>query len=154
MKLVYFFTFLFLSSCAITPDSQKTQLTFMDTNTFDHELSNSMAAHPQMITVSMLGKVSINKIPKRLGKWLGAVTEKKGRLDVNPSNTKSLALIIAVLSGLPSIYKWVKIKVSYANTIHHNAKIFYTPETGNIQKVIFRKKEKPIVDSKKNTVNK
>ncbi|MCK5718104.1 MAG: hypothetical protein KAH77_11495 [Thiomargarita sp.] len=140
---VVFFTALLMNACTL-PSSQ-TKLVFMDTNTFDSDLSRSMSANPDSITVSMVGDVSINKIPPRLNTWLGAVKDKEGSLDVKAepeeSKKRSLALLVAVVTALPGFYSQLKTWVSYRDTSHYNAQIYYDSKTSKINKIVFHKKK-------------
>ncbi|MCK5718105.1 MAG: hypothetical protein KAH77_11500 [Thiomargarita sp.] len=140
MGLLAFLALQLFSSCALSPHASKTNLMFMDTKAFDQDLSQAMSDTPEMITISMRGNVSVNNIPSRLNNWLKAITISEGRLEVDPP-TKSVALIIAIATALPSIYTWIKNKVTYRGSNHYNAKIYYDSETGNINKIVFHKKE-------------
>ncbi len=142
--LVYFFAALFFSSCAGHPP--KTQMTFIDAKLFDQNLSDSMSAESQKITVNMVGNVSINNMPERMSKWLGAVADKRGRVTVmaaakdgsEASYTKSLTLIVGIL---PTIYDWLKKELWYGAAMSYDAKVIYDPDTGQVNKVEFTKKK-------------
>ena len=62
--LVYGLATLFLIGCAVTPKSQLEleNVVFIDTDTFDKDLSSSMA-DTKVITVTMLAPMSINQMP-------------------------------------------------------------------------------------------
>ena len=64
-------------------------ITFIDTDSFDEELSGSMLAHTKAVTVTMIAPASINEIPRRLNKWLSAITEQKGRVYIEPKTTNT-----------------------------------------------------------------
>ncbi|OQY55965.1 MAG: hypothetical protein DRR08_13195 [Candidatus Parabeggiatoa sp. nov. 2] len=140
--LVYLLAALLFSGCvASTPtktQSELENLSFMDTSVFDQNLSESMSADTENINVAITGPVSINQIPKRLGKWLSMVVDKQGRVNVEPkTNTKVLG---AVLGLLPTAYSFLKEEWSYGSVVNYNATIFYEPETGLIKKVVFTKR--------------
>ena len=134
---------LLLGGCtASTPTkrapNQPEHLNFMDTVVFDNNLSQSMSADAENIQIAITGQVSINQIPERLGKWLSAVVDKQGRVNVEPqSDTKFLG---AFLGLLPTVYSFLKEEISYGPAMNYNATIFYEPETGLINKVVFTKK--------------
>lgn len=118
--------------------NQPEHLNFMDTDVFDNNLSQSMSVDTENIHVAITGQVSINEIPERLGKWLSAVVDKQGRVGVEPkSNTKFLG---AFLGLLPTVYSFLKEEISYGPALNYNATIFYQPDTGLIDQVVFTKK--------------
>lgn len=141
--LTVFIVALIVAGCtASTPTkispNESEYLSFMDTDVFDKNLSKSMSTDTENIHVAITGQVSINEIPDRLGKWLSVVVEKEGRVDVEPkSNTKFIG---AVLGLMPTAYRFVKEEIFYGPADDYNATVFYTPETGLIKKVVFRKK--------------
>jgi hypothetical protein len=142
-RLVYLLVAALLFSGCVASTPTKTQselenMSFMDTSVFDQNLSESMSADTENINVAITGPVSINQIPKRLGKWLSVVADKQGRVDVEPkTNTKVLG---AVLGLLPTAYGFLKEEWSYGSAVNYNATIFYEPETGLIKRVVFTKR--------------
>ena len=149
--LICFLTILFIISCASNQTKTKEELTnlrFIDADTFDQNLSKSMSIDNDTITVSMIGKVSINKIPERLGKWLSMITTEMGKVDfksttppkpINERNTGSLA-ITAVMGLLPSTYDFLKNKFFYSSAEKYDAILYYQADTGLLEKVTFVKK--------------
>ncbi len=145
---VYGFATLLLSGClVVVPNSQVDSgkvyqkledIAFVDTNTFDNNLSGSMSAKTEDITIKMLAPASINEIPRRLNKWLSAVSEQKGHVYIEPKTT-SMSSIWA-LSLLPKVYKLFVDNNSYNSAGDYNATIFYNLESGMIKKVVFSKK--------------
>ena len=139
--LVYGLATLFLIGCAVTPKSQLEleNVVFIDTDTFDKDLSSSMAADTKAITVTMLAPMSINQMPTRLGKWLSAISDKDGRVDVEPkpTTTKSLSLMLGLL---PMAYNYLKEEFSYNSASNYNATIFYNQKLGTVKKIVFTKK--------------
>lgn len=95
--LVYLLALLLVSGCNSTPEKTQGELknmSFMDTEEFDKNLSDSMSFNTDPITVTMIGAVSINQIPARLGKWFSAVRARDGRVDI----------VSTSISKLPSIF--------------------------------------------------
>jgi hypothetical protein len=118
------------------------QVTFTDTGTFDSDLTDSMSANIGTITITPLAAISINQVPERLGKWLGAVTENQGQVEMDPKpaeNAKSLSLIFSLI---PMAYDFWKNQIyTYGVAKNYNATIFYEPTTGMIKKIEFRQKK-------------
>jgi hypothetical protein len=144
LKIIYFFIALMLSSCTTQPHKTREQLEnihFIDTEIFDKNMLQSMYANTKNINVAITGEISINQMPERLGKWLGAVVEKQGRVDVKPEMMTKDFGISAFFALLPYAYNFVKEEFSYGISGNYNATIFYNPETGLIDKLVFTQKE-------------
>ncbi|HHB92048.1 MAG TPA: hypothetical protein ENK59_02400 [Thioploca sp.] len=147
--LICFLTILIgCTSNQIKTKDELANLHFIDVDTFDQNLSKSMSIGNDTITVSMIGKVSVNKIPERLGKWLSVINAKMGKVDfksttppkpINERNTGSLA-VTAVLGLLPSTYDFLKDKFFYSSAEKYDAILYYQADTGLLEKVIFVKK--------------
>jgi hypothetical protein len=89
-----------ISACAST---QKTQaelekVTFIDVDIFDQELSASMSAKTEKITVSMLAPVSINEIPERLSK--DSDSDSEGLIAAHDKNKKQEVNNVTLLTPL------------------------------------------------------
>jgi hypothetical protein len=82
----------------------KTNITFIDINKFDAELSASLAGKSEPISVSFYEKVSPNAMPERLQKWLTTVERTGGKVDIeSPPNElapKNPMILISLFSGL------------------------------------------------------
>jgi len=119
------------------------KINFIDTGAFDTELSNSMTASVSTITVTTLSPVTVNQMPDRLGKWLAAIREKGGNVDIEPK-TKSVASVLGMLFSILSDYAPLILgnqqTNSYEAASSYNAQIFYKPNSGEIKKIQFTKK--------------
>jgi len=142
-KLVYIVVVLCLTSCfATTPAKSPSELenvVFIDTNVFDKDLADSMSVKTDTITVVPVGHLSINQMPERLSKWLGAISDKKGQVEIEPKveGTRSLGLLISLL---PLALQYLRNESSYGLAGNYNATINYEPETGVVKKIVFNKK--------------
>ncbi|MDM8569194.1 hypothetical protein QUF50_06755 [Thiotrichales bacterium HSG1] len=144
--LIYFLTIISISSCVSNSTKENLgNLRFIDVDTFDQELSESMIANTETITVSMIGKVSVNAIPKRLGRWLSVVIAKDGQVDfktttkpkpVNERTTGSLPIGI-IVGVLPTAYDFFKNEFSYGPAANYNAIIYYQSDSGLLEKLLF-----------------
>ncbi len=66
------------------------------------------------------------------------INECGGRVDVEPkAMSKSPTWVLGML---PMVYELAKQEMSYGFAANYHAKIFYKPETGLVQKVVFVKK--------------
>jgi hypothetical protein len=125
-----------LTACASESAKPLQNVNFMDLEVFDNNLERSMDAGTEDITVKVMGDLTINRIPERLGKWLSVVSE-NGQLDYEPK-TKSLE----ALAFLPALYDFVKEKLKYHSATEYDATVFYQQGTGKIDQIVFRKKHK------------
>ncbi len=141
MKQLFFYSLiaLFLWSCATQKTfSELGHIVFTDTDVFDNNLSESMSVNSDTITVTMLAPVSINQMPNRLNKWLSAVNSRGGQVEFYPKiESKSP---IWLLGFLPMAYRFLRNELLYGSASDYNAKIFYKPESGTVEKVVFVKK--------------
>lgn len=146
--LICFLTILFIVSCTFNQTKTKEELAnlrFIDADTFDQNLSESMTNNTNTITVSIIGKVSVNKMPERLGKWLSVITTKMGKVDfksttppkpINERNTGSLA-ISAIIGLLPSTYGFLRDEIFYGPAENYDAILYYQADTGILEKITF-----------------
>ncbi|MCK5876940.1 MAG: hypothetical protein KAG43_04840 [Candidatus Marithrix sp.] len=147
--LIYFLTIMFVSSCVSNPTQTEeglTNLRFIDTDTFDQNLSKSMIANTKSITISVIGKVSINEIPNRLGKWLSVITTKDGQVDFipiippQPIRTTGSIAVTAIIGLLPTAYDFFKDKLHYGAAANYDANLYYKSGSGLLEKVLFIKR--------------
>jgi hypothetical protein len=95
-----------------TPMAPKQQLSFLDTQGFDQELSGSLSALLPKVNVGFYDKVSPNSLPERLQAWLSAVEAGGGKVNVvkpkEEITAKSPFMLISLASSLWSASKAVK----------------------------------------------
>jgi len=122
LKRVYFFSALFISACVSSLPTTSIprhikNVNFTDTDVFDRNILDSMSVDTKSIDVAMIGKVSINHIPERLGKWLSVINEDgkvilkstpQEKAKNEPQTTKSIS---AILGLLPMVYGFLEKKL-------------------------------------------
>lgn len=101
---------LVFSGCSNLPQSQaKPEITFIDTQKFDSELSSSLSSINKPVEVNFFNPITPNEIPPRLEKWLSMVDKSGGKVNVSsPAGEpapKSPALILGLFSGLWNAFK-------------------------------------------------
>lgn len=90
-------------------DEPKQQLSFIDLGNFDRELSESLNSELNLIEVSFYEKVSPNKIPERLQKWISVVEQSGGKVKIEtPPNEPTPKNALTLLSLLGSAYSAIK----------------------------------------------
>jgi hypothetical protein len=93
------------SGCNNLPQLQaKPEITFIDTQKFDSELSSSLSSIKKPVEVNFHNPITPNEIPPRLEKWLAMVDKSGGKVNVaspvGEPAPKSPALILGLFSGL------------------------------------------------------
>lgn len=145
MQRPIFFSILLLimAGCA-TPSTLSDDVTFIDTDAFDKNLSNQMSSRQDTIEVASTSTFKINEIPERLSKWLDKVVDYKGTLDVDPKPEKQAQSVEWIISVLPTVYTivydYVGDKKLYSPAQYYNATVVYDPKTNLVKKVVFTKK--------------
>ena len=90
----------------------KPELQFLDFQSFDKDLQNSLAAPLPSVEVTFLDRVSPNVIPDRLQKWMAAVEADGGQVQViEPPPAfapKDPFLLVSIVSSLWSASKVVR----------------------------------------------
>ena len=99
-----------ISGCQSLPHAEaKPNITFIDTNKFDSDLSASLVAIKNPIEVNFYSPITPNEIPPRLEKWLSMVDKSGGKVNVaSPIGEpvpKSPTLILGLFSGLWNAFK-------------------------------------------------
>jgi hypothetical protein len=72
-------------------DEPKQKLSFIDIGNFDRELAESLNSDINLIEVGFYEKVSPNKIPERLQKWISVVEADGGKVLVQPPPNELVA---------------------------------------------------------------
>ncbi len=105
-----------ISGCQSTPPKDaKPNVTFIDTQKFDSDLTASLESIKKPVEVTFFNPVSPNEIPPRMEKWLSLVEKSGGKINIStPANEptpKNPALIFGLFSGL-----WNAIKMYRTET--------------------------------------
>jgi len=110
---------LLISACS-TPsptgtgsNEPKQKLSFIDINNFDRELTASLNAPLDSVDVVFYEKVSPNKMPERLQKWISAVERSGGNVKVEtPPNEPKPRSALTILSLLGTAYSAIKNQIT------------------------------------------
>ena len=115
LKTILLCILLLLNACSTnSPTTQsnnepKQKLGFIDIGNFDHELSSSLNSQINVVDVMFYEKVSPNKIPERLQKWIAAVERSGGHVKVEtPPNEPTPRSALTLLSLLGTAYSTIK----------------------------------------------
>ena len=115
-----FLSFVLLVSACSTPSptgpigkEPKQKLSFIDIGNFDRELTAALNAPLDSVDVVFYEKVSPNKIPERLQKWISAVERTGGTVKVeSPPNEPTPRNVMTILSLLGTAYSATKNQVT------------------------------------------
>ena len=115
LKTILLCILLLLNACSTnSPTTQsnnepKQKLGFIDIGNFDLELSSSLNSQINSVDVMFYEKVSPNKIPERLQKWIAAVERSGGHVKVEtPPNEPTPRSALTLLSLLGTAYSTIK----------------------------------------------
>ena len=115
LKMTLICILLLLNACATnSPIAQsnnepKQKLSFIDIGNFDRELTNSLKGNVESVDVIFYEKISPNKIPERLQKWIAAVERSGGNVKVEtPPNEPTPKSAMTILSLLGTAYSAIK----------------------------------------------
>jgi hypothetical protein len=103
------------SACAAPPNNVKVDVApkpavnFIDVANFDAELASSLNAPFDSVEVFFYEKISPNKMPERLQKWISAVERSGGTVKINtPPNEPTPKSPLALLGLLGTAYTTIK----------------------------------------------
>ena len=114
--------------------------TFIDSKIFDRKMSSMTKAKLKEIQIEFADKPSPNELPERLDAWLDAVDRYGGTVDIEP--TEPMRGVLGALVYLASeAIRAAKKKSLYRGAKHYDAVIYYSPESGLVERVLFSRKE-------------
>lgn len=116
-------------------------IVFIDASVFDQSLSNQLGTKAQKVEVVNAKPFPLNQIPDRLGKWLSAVVNGKGRLSVEPKPQFKALSIDWVIGLLPTVRDMVQDQFTYSPAKNYNVTLYHNQSSGLVERVVFERKE-------------
>lgn len=113
---------------------------FLNSNIFDRQLSRALDNQHPTVKVTFPIAFTTNEIPERIDKWLVAVEDYEGTVDVAPEQIERGLFDNLVASLIKGIYKKIKEKILYSPAKNYNVTVYYEPRTGNVTRVMFLNK--------------
>ena len=113
---------------------------FLNSDIFDRQLSRALSSKEPTVKVTFPIAFTTNEIPERIDKWLVAVEDYGGTIDVQPEQIERGLLDNLVASFIKGVYEKIKEKLMYIPAKNYNATVYYEPRTGNVTRVMFLKK--------------
>lgn len=133
---------LFLIGYPINSHADSAALELFDSIAFDHKLSRLMAAQQPVITVVTIAPFTVNKIPERIDKWLSAVGEYEGEVELKPDPdfppTRDFGIIFDLIN---KVFDLVKDIFIYKYAEDYNVVVYYKPASGDVTRFVFTLKE-------------
>ena len=129
---------------APVPEGKRAKVIFLDSKMFDGQLSKELGAENDTVEVDILGKISLNRIPERMDRWISLVAE-KGSVNIKAAD-----------QGLKPKFIFDLVQMVYAGVQHNNeermlepahkydATIFYSIDStgeSKIEKIVFVKRK-------------
>lgn len=123
-------------------DKPMEALAFADLSMFDKELSRALKTNQEEIEVATISKFTTNEIPDRLGKWFYMVDKHDGKVEIksNDPTKRGIPGIGVGISLAISAVGAIRDKIMYSPSKHYDATLLYDPESGVVEKIIFKHK--------------
>ena len=121
---------------AINSGAIESQISFLDSGSFDNSLSRAMKVELETVEVIPLATISVNELPPRLNKWLTTVSDTGGTVTIAPKTR----MIGSIISFMVEGFHYLKERMLYAPAKHYNAVVNFDPESGRVKKIIFQRK--------------
>jgi len=124
----------------------QTAINFFDSEVFDIKLGLSLRKKLESVDIKVITPFSTNNIPKRLDKWLSAVSRNGGKVDVqaDPAFMKTRGIISEIVDLIFSLYDGAKELAFYNATDNYDVVLYYKPADGMVTKLIFSLRDKKI----------
>lgn len=120
------------------------RVVFLDSRTFDLDLSKNMQASPDEIIVDVPGGFNLNQIPERVDKWLFAIKDTGGPVVAEPE-VKTRGLIGMIIDVVVSVFTKLDEVATFAPSNQYSATLLYRPD-GTVRKMVFKRRASPSID--------
>ena len=121
--------------------SGSVSVTFLDTTSFDSDLSQGLGGNNQEVVVDAPAKFNLNNIPDRMNTWFSKVQESGGKVQAQPIPQEGdmatrgiLGLLIDVVVSLVDV---VYERAMYGPAEDYNVLLHYDPKTGEVDRAVF-----------------
>jgi hypothetical protein len=121
-------------------DNTGDSIVFLDAAVFDQSLSNQLTAKAPKVEVVNARPFPLNQIPDRMGKWLSAVVNAKGKLSVEPKPQFKTLSIDWVVGLLPTVRDMVQDQFTYAPAKNYNVTLHHNQSSGLVERIVFERK--------------
>lgn len=118
-------------------DSTAAPLPFIDSNLFDDDLSTHLEQHPPEMVVATHGGITVNQLPPRLDRWLGAVKDSGGSVRAYDLDNPSRGLFGVVLDIAFAVAGQASATRLYRSAAQYDVLIDYHAGDGRIERLRF-----------------
>ena len=115
------------------PDS----LEFFDSFSFDRKLSRSLGVDHSRVEITFPAAITLNNIPERMDKWLAAVEESGGLVQVAPETYDERGILEEIFTFFVRAYEHLAGVCLYARAERYDALILYEKPTGMVTRILF-----------------
>ncbi len=117
------------------------RIKFVDTSDFDDQLGDRLVEKYAMVVVRPVAPFTVNQIPERLDKWLYAVKQRGGKVELEELPPETLLAKRSVFSFLVDFliraFDLIRERVKYDGTQDYDVKISYRTDTGRVERLTF-----------------
>lgn len=118
------------------------EVPFFDLGNFDSKLSKALRESEDEVTVVFPAPITTNDIPERLDRWFAQLEKRGGTLEVAPDpDFGSRGIIGEVFEVVIRFKDYLENERTFGPLKDYNASVYYYPGTGEITRVVFKRRE-------------
>jgi hypothetical protein len=126
--------------------AESKQITFINSQVFDNNLSKAMESQVGEIVVEVASRFSLDVLPERVEGWLVHIQQSGGKVEAEarPVQTEVamrgmpvVEVIELALAYREKAKKKAETKARYAPADTYHAKLYYQKESGTVDRVVF-----------------
>lgn len=119
------------------------KIDLIDSEVFDYKLGLSLGRNLPAVEVNVISPFSTNEIPERIEKWLSAVDQHGGKVELklDPTYGEERGVISEAIDLVVLAYDFIKKKTLYDATDNYDVVVYYRPEDGIVTKIVFNIRE-------------
>lgn len=117
-----------------TAPAARGPVVFADLPTFDRQLAQTLSGTKDPVVITSADRITLRQMPPRLEKWLAAVDEGGGRIEMQSADpgemqARSLGLVMALIGAIREARALAQ-QQQYAEARQFDAKIYYRLDAG------------------------
>jgi len=122
------------------------QLTFINSQVFDNNLSQAMGSQVGEIVVEVASRFSLDVLPERVEGWLVHIQQSGGKVEAEAQPVQTevamrgmpvVEVIELALAYREKAKKKAETEAMYAPANTYHAKLYYQKESGTVDRVVF-----------------
>lgn len=145
-RLAFLLILIMFSNGCVTPENKRVEsrveplsrLSFIDSAIFDKKLSKAMKSREGQINTTFKTGFTTNNIPERLDKWFYVIDANGGNVETQALYSRKQGIIGEIIIYIIiKAYQNARKAALYAPAKKYNAMLFYSPEDGIVDRVVF-----------------